>query len=85
MFAFVLTVIYRLAGAGWRGSRLRLAFLCSALVWLGGVPMTYLGIVNSGYLPGGVAVATSAWALFTFLLLAPLLPRLLPAEDVTRS
>ena len=79
VFAFVLTVVFRLASAGWRGRRLTLAFACAALVWLGGVPMTYLGIVNSGYLPADVAVATSALALVSFLIFAPLLPRLMPS------
>jgi hypothetical protein len=78
VFAFVLAVVFKLADAGWSGNRQTLAFLCSALVWLGGVPMTYLGIVNGGYLPWGVAAATSALALVTFLLFAPILPRLLP-------
>lgn len=80
VFAFVLACVFTLAQAGWRGNRVALALLCSALVWLGGVPMTYLGIVNSGYLPADVAVATSVLALVVFLILAPLLPRLLPAS-----
>jgi len=74
VFAFVLCLIYRLAVAGWRGSKLQLAFLCAVVVWLGGVPMTYLGLVNGGYLPAGVSVATSVLALVTFFIVAPLLP-----------
>jgi hypothetical protein len=80
VFAFALAVFFSLASGAWRGSRLALAFLCAALVWLCGVPMTYLGVVNGGYLPADVATATSAWALFGFLLFAPLLPPLLPAR-----
>jgi len=78
VFALVLCVVYRLASAGWRGSQLQLAFLCAVLVWVGGVPMAYLGLVNGGYLPAGVSLATTILALVTFLLVAPLLPRLLP-------
>ena len=77
VFAFVLCCVYRVAAAGWRGSTLALAFLCSVLVWLGGVPMTYLGLVNGGYLPAGVSIATSVLALVGFLIVAPLLPPLL--------
>jgi len=44
------------------------------------VPMAYLGLVNGGYLPAGISVATTILALITFFIAAPLLPRLLPAE-----
>ena len=79
VFAFVLCVVYRMSSPGWRGSRTRLAVLCAVLVWLGGVPMAYLGMVNGGYLPPDVSVATALLALATFVLAAPLLPRLLPS------
>jgi len=79
VFAFVLCLVYRLANRGWGGSKLCLALICAMIVWLGGVPMSYLGLVNGGYLPAGVSVATTILALVTFLLVAPLLPRLLPA------
>jgi hypothetical protein len=78
VFAFVLCSVYRLSAAGWRGSRLALAFLCSVIVWLGGVPMTYLGLANGGYLPAGISIATTVLALVTFAIVAPLLPLLLP-------
>jgi hypothetical protein len=78
VFAFVWVCVYALARPGWRGGSLALACATAALTWLGGVPMTYLGIVNSGYLPADVAIATSVLALGTFLLVAPLMPRLLP-------
>ena len=77
VFAFVLCFVFRLASPGWRRSRLSLAFLCAIVVWLGGVPMAYLGLVNGGYLPAGISTATAVLALITFLIVAPLLPRLL--------
>lgn len=77
VFAFVLCLVYRLALTGWRGSKLQLAFLCGVVVWLGGVPMTYLGLVNGGYLPAGISIATTILALATFCIVAPLLPRLI--------
>jgi len=80
VFAFVLCSVFRLASPGWRGSPFSLAVLCGVLVWLGGVPMAYLGLVNGGYLPAGISVATTILALITFFIAAPLLPRLLPAE-----
>src|SRR5258705_10470118 len=81
VFAFILCFVYRLASAGWGGSQMLLALLCAIIVWLGGVPMTYLGLVNGGYLPAGISVATTILALVTFLIVAPLLPRLLPASQ----
>jgi hypothetical protein len=35
-------------------------------------------MINGGYLPIGVSVATTMLALVTFLIVAPLLPLLLP-------
>jgi hypothetical protein len=84
VFAFVLCVVYRLASEGWAGSKMRLALLCGVIVWLGGVPMTYLGLVNGGYLPIGVSIATTILALVTFLIVAPLLPNLLPVRKARR-
>lgn len=80
VFAFVWTCIYALILPAWRRSPMGLAWTTALLVWLGGVPMTYLGVVNSGYLPSDVAVATSLLALAGFVILAPLMPRLLPAR-----
>lgn len=77
VFAFVLCLVYRLALTGWRGSKLQLAFLCGVIVWLGGVPMTYLGLVNGGYLPAEISIATTILALATFFIVAPLLPWLI--------
>lgn len=83
VFAFVLCVVYRLAAPAWRGSKLALAFLCGVIVWLGGVPMTYLGLINGGYLPVAVSIATTILALVTFFIVAPLLPLLLPDSSAS--
>jgi hypothetical protein len=85
VFAFVLCFVYRLALGGWRGSELRLAYLCGMVVWLGGVPMAYLGMVNGGYLPAGISIATTILALVTFFVAAPLLPWLIHAEHHERA
>lgn len=81
IFAFVLCWVYRLAVKGWAGSRLILAFACSGIVWLGGVPMCYLGLVNGGYLPGSISILTTALALVTFMIVAPLLRLILHASS----
>jgi len=44
------------------------------------VPMCYLGLVNGGYLPVGVSIATTILALITFFIVTPLLPVFLPAR-----
>jgi len=80
VFAFMLCAVYRLAISGWRGSQMMLAFICGGIVWLGGVPMCYLGFVNGGYLPMGVSIATTLLALITFFIVAPLVPVLLPVR-----
>ena len=74
VLAFVLCALYRLAIPSRRGSQMILAFICGVIVWLGGVPMCYLGLVNGGYLPLGVSIATTILALITFFIVAPLLP-----------
>lgn len=81
VFAFVLCAVYCLARGGWRGSKLTLAVYCSALIWLCGVPMTYLALVNGGYLPAGVSIATTILALAGFIITSPLLPWLLPEKS----
>ncbi len=78
VLAFLMCAVYRLASPSWRGSKMGLAFLCGLVVWLAGVPMCYLGLVNAGYLPVGVSIATTVLALVTFLIVAPLLPLFLP-------
>ena len=83
VFGFVLCVVYSLASPSRRRSKMRLAFFCCIVVWLGGVPMCYLGLVNGGYLPAGISIATTILALVTFLIVAPFLPLLLPERGVT--
>ena len=46
------------------------------VVWLAGAAMTYLAIVNAGFLPWPIAAKTGALALVIFVVTAPLLPRL---------
>jgi hypothetical protein len=77
VLAFVLCIVYRLASPGWSRSRMELSILCAVIVWLGGVPMCYLGMINGGYWPAGVSIATTILALVTFFDAAPLLPLLL--------
>lgn len=81
VFAFVWCLVYKLASPGWTRPRTQLALISAGVVWLGGVPMCYLGMVNGGYLPLDISTATSVLALGTFVLVAPLLPRLLPVRD----
>ena len=81
VFATVLCFVYAIAAPGWRGSATSLSFTLSFLVWLAGVPMTYLAFVTAGHLPVSVSVATSLWALVTFLIFAPALPHLLPMRS----
>src|SRR5256885_11942636 len=71
VFAFVLCAVYWLANASWHGSKTGLALLCGVIVWLGGVPMEYLGLVNGGYLPAGISKASPLFALSTVLFLVP--------------
>src|SRR5947208_16875034 len=70
VFAFALCIIYLLASKDCRGSKMTLAFLCSVTVWLGGVPMCNLGLVNGGYLPAGFSVATTVVPLTRFFIFA---------------
>ena len=77
VLAFVLCIVYRPASPGWSRSRMELSILCAVIVWLGGVPMCYLGMINGGFLPAGVSIATTILALVTFFDAAPLLPPLL--------
>jgi hypothetical protein len=78
VLALVLCIVYRLTSLGWNRSRMELSILCGVIVWLAGVPMCYLGMINGGYLPAGISIATTILALVTFFIVAPLLPLLLP-------
>ncbi|WP_135210993.1 hypothetical protein [Vitreimonas flagellata] len=44
------------------------------VLWVSGAVMTYLAIVNAGFLPLEIAVQTSVLALVIFLATAPILP-----------
>lgn len=44
------------------------------VLWLSGAAMTYLAIVNAGFLPLEIAVQTGILALVIFLVTAPILP-----------
>jgi hypothetical protein len=50
------------------------------LLWLAGAAMTYLAIVNAGFLPWEIAVQSSLLALAIFVVTAPLLPKSLRAR-----
>jgi hypothetical protein len=48
-------------------------------VWAVGAMTTYLGVWNSGLVPGNLAIATTALALLTFAPAAWLVARMVPA------
>ena len=61
VFALVLCAVYRLASPNWEEFQNAASTPVRLLiVWLGGVPMVYLGLVNGGYLPAGISIATTA-------------------------
>ncbi len=58
--------------------------MTAAIVWLGGVAMCKLELATAGHFPGlGIAIATTLLALATFVVIAPLLPHLLPDRVAT--
>ena len=82
--AFVWCLIYRLSSPSWGRSKLQLALVTAAIVWLGGVAMCKLELATAGHFPGlGIAIATTLLALATFVVIAPLLPHLLPDRVAT--
>ena|SRR5689334_1457292 len=82
--AFVWCVVYRLSSPSWGRSKMQLAFVTAGIVWLGGVAMCRLESANAGHFPGpGIAIVTTLLALATFVVIAPLLPRLLPDRVAT--
>jgi len=82
--AFVWCVVYRLSSPSWGRSKMQLAFVTAGIVWLGGIAMCKLESANAGHVPGlGIAIATTLLALATFVVIAPLLPRLLPDRVAT--
>jgi hypothetical protein len=70
VFAFAFVWIF----ARLRAQTVPAALALSVVLWLAGVVMTYLAMVNSGFLPWPITVQTSLLALTTFLVAAPLLP-----------
>ena len=82
--AFVWCFVYRLSSPSWGRSKMQLALVTAGIVWLGGVVMCKLESANAGHFPGlGIAIATTLLALATFVVIAPLLPHLLPDRVAT--
>jgi len=82
--AFVWCLVYRLSSPSWGRSKLQLALVTGGIVWLGGVAMCKLELATAGHFPGlGIAIATTLLALATFVVIAPLIPRLLPDRVAT--
>jgi len=83
--AFVWCLVYRLSSPSWGRSKMQLALVTAGIVWLGGVAMSNIGLVNAAHLPLGVYMATTLLALVTFVIVAPLLPQLLPDRVATST
>lgn len=71
-FVYAFALVYFFANAARRS--LAFAFRIAFVIWLAGAALTYLVLVNGGFLPFAVAVKTSLLALVIFLLCAPVLP-----------
>ncbi len=90
---YVLGSLWAKAGTGLplgQGGHTRAVVECSrvrvtaSIVWLGGVAMCKLESATAGHFPGlGIAIATTLLALATFVVIAPLLPHLLPDRVAT--
>ena len=83
--AFVWCLVYRLSSPSWGRSKMQLALVTAGIVWLGGVAMSNIGLVNAGHLPLRISMATTLLALVTFVVVAPLLPQLLPDRVATST
>ncbi len=83
--AFVWCLVYRLSSPSWARSKMQLALVTAGIVWLGGVAMSNIGLVNAGHLPLRISMATTLLALVTFVIVAPLLPQLLPDRVATST
>ena len=81
--AFVWCLVYRLSSPSWGRSKTQLALVTAGIVWLGGVAMCKLALANAGHIPLGIAIATTLLALATFVVIALLLPHLLPDRVAT--
>lgn len=69
IYAFAMVWVFSNAREKSAGFAIKLAFV----VWLAGAALTYLVLVNSGFLPLMVAAKTSLLALAIFLAAAPVL------------
>ncbi len=70
IYAFTLISLFAMAGKRTVGTAIKLAIL----VWVIGVAILYMVLVNAGFLPIDVAWKTSLLALTIFVLGAPILP-----------
>jgi hypothetical protein len=77
IYAFALVWFY----ANSKRQNLTSALTIAFIIWVAGVVVTYLAIVNSGFLPWGIAVKTSILALTTFMVAAFFLPLLVKSRD----
>jgi hypothetical protein len=84
VLAFVWCLVYRLLSPRWGRSKMQLALASAGIVWLGGVARDVMEI-NGGYLPLDTSIMTTVLELATFVVVAPLLPRLLPDPVVTAT
>jgi hypothetical protein len=71
-FIYAFAFVWFFARAERKSVAEALAIVC--VLWLAGAGVTYLAIVNSGFLPWRIAVMTSVLALVIFLITAPILP-----------
>jgi hypothetical protein len=84
VLAFVWCLVYGLSRPSWGRSKIQLALASADIVWLGGVARDVMEI-NGGYLPLDISIMTTVLELATFVVVAPLLPRLLPDPVVTAT
>lgn len=77
VYAFALVWLF----ANSKRQNITTALSIAVIVWFAGVVVTYLAIVNSGFLPVGIAVKTSILALTTFLVAAFFLPMFVKGRD----
>ena len=87
LFTFVSDFVYAFAFvwlfAGASKQTVSGALKLVLVLWLAGAVVTYMALVNSGFLPWPIAVQTSLLALAVFLVTAPILP-LMKRQDATR-
>ena len=70
-FVYAFAFVWLFANA--RRQTVVFAVLLALVLWTAGVALLYLVLVNSGFLPAGVAVKTSLLALVIFVAAAPVL------------